>query len=277
MLTAAIDQEAFRRFERDGWNRLHAGYHDEWEHLTTQIIPAMLDAAQVGAGDAVLDVACGPGYVSAAAAARGAITDGLDLSEEMVGLARRLHPGLSFRTGDAEALPYDDRTFDAVLINFGVLHFPDADRALAETYRALKPGGRLAFTSWDGPKGSAIGIAGVAIAKAGSLDLDLPEGTPAFRFADHDESRRVLKQIGFEDITCTDMPLTWLLPNPPNLMDSFRRATARTSGMLAAQDPARLPAIDAAMAEACKPYIKGDRTELPMPAVLITGVKPPVT
>ena len=87
----------------------------------------------------------------------------------------------------------------------------------------------------------------------------------------------MLTQTGFQDVTCTNIPLTWILPNPPNLMDSFRRATARTSGMLQAQDPAQLPAIDAVMAAACAPYIKGDRTELPMPAVLTGAVKPSAT
>jgi SAM-dependent methyltransferase len=268
-----FDAEAFRAFEQEGWDRLHAGYHDHWEHLTTQAVPALLDAARVGPGTSVLDVASGPGYVSGAAAARGATTQGLDLSEKMVALSRRTYPGLAFRTGDAEQLPFDDARFDAVLINFGILHFPDADRALAEAWRVLKPGGRLAFTAWAGPKGSAIGIAMAAVAREGTLDLDLPAGTPVFRFGNPDECRRVLADIGFGDVACADLMLTWTLSAPDALMASFRQATARTSGILAAQDPAVLPAIAAAMTEGCKPYVKDGRADLPMPALLVSGSK----
>ena len=265
---AAYDPESFRRFEHAGWERLHAGYHRHWEHLTTQAIPRMLDAAGVGAGSRVLDVACGPGYVSGAAAERGASTVGIDFSEKMRQLAASNYPALDFRQGDAEELPFAAGTFDCVLINFGVLHFPDADKALAEAHRVLAPGGRLAFTAWAGPENSAIGIAMSAIASEGSLEVDLPEGTPVFRFADHAECARALESIGFEGVACEDLVLTWTLPEPDKLMECFRQATARTSGLLGAQDPAVLPAIAAAMTEGCKPYVEDGVANLPMPAVL---------
>jgi SAM-dependent methyltransferase len=268
-----FDPEAFREFEHRGWNRLYRGYHDHWEHLTTQVIPPMLDATGVAQGMDVLDVASGPGYVSAAAAARGARTVGLDLSENMVRLAAGNNPGLRFQAGDAEELPFPDRHFDVVLINFGILHFPDADKALSEAHRVLKPGGRIGFTAWSGPKNSGIGIAMAAVEKEGTLEVDLPPGTPVFRFADHAECARVLGGIGFTDVTSTDTLLTWRLPGPDALMECFREATVRTSGLLDAQDPTVLPAIAAAMTEACKPFDKDGHTDLPMPANLTTGAK----
>jgi len=270
---AASNRQAFRQFEYEGWNRLSEGYHRHWEHLTTQIVPAMLDAVEVVAGMEVLDVASGPGYVSGSASRRGAHTTGLDFSENMVALASRNFPGLSFTRGDAEILPFGDKSFDAVLINFGLLHFPDADRALAEAYRALRPGGRLGFTAWAGPEGSAIGIAMGAIAREGTLDVDLPAGTPIFRFADHGECARTLGEIGFADPVSTDMLLTWSLPAVDMLMDVFNEATARTSGLLRAQDPARLPTIKAAMTAGCRPFERDGRAELPMPSVLTVATK----
>lgn len=272
-MNKSFDPDAFRTFEHDGWNRLYAGYHAHWEHLTTQAIPKMLDATQVADGVSVLDIASGPGYVSVAAALRGAKTVGVDLSENMVALSTKSYPDLLFKVGDAEALSFEEQSFDTVLINFGVLHFPDADKALQEACRVLKRGGRLGFTAWAGPEGSAIGIAMNAIAEEGSLDVDLPQGTPVFRFADHDECKTTLGAVGFRDVSCIDLKLTWTLPNPGSLMSSFQQATARTSGLLGAQDPKVLPSIEAAMTDACLPYVKGDRTELPMPAVLTTGLK----
>ena len=141
------------------------------------------------------------------------------------------------------------------------------------TMAVLRRGGRLGLTAWAGPEGSAIGIAMSAIAEQGSLSVDLPAGTPVFRFADHAECEVVLRGLGFHEVSCVDLMLTWTLPDPSALMSSFQQATARTSGLLGAQDPKVLPAIEAAMTEACLPYVKAGRTELPMPAVLTTGSK----
>jgi SAM-dependent methyltransferase len=267
------DPAAFHRFEHDGWERLSQGYHRYWEALTTQAVPGLLAATEVAKGTHVLDIACGPGYVSGAASARGATTVGVDFSEKMILLARSVFSELDFQFGDAEDLPFAEDIFDVVLINFGVLHFPDPDKALAEACRVLKTGGRLALSNWAKSENSAIEIAMKAIAEEGSLKVGLPAGTPLYRFADHDECRAVLGGIGFENITCTELPLTWRLPRPDVLMENFRQATARMSGLLNAQDPEALPAISAAMAEACAPYDQGNVTVLQMPAVLTAGTK----
>jgi SAM-dependent methyltransferase len=268
-----IDAEAFRRFEHDGWDRLCKGYHNHWEHLTTQIIPAMLEAAMVSRGTALLDVACGPGYVSDLASRQGAKATGVDLSGEMVKLARGQYPALDFQCADAEDLPYQDSSFDVVAINFGVLHFPDTDRALSEAHRVLKPAGRLVFTAWSGPENSAIGFALDAISKCGTLEVDLPSGPPVFRFGSHEECKRTVHEIGFEECDCTDHLLHWTLPAPDALMDSFREATARTSGLLGAQKPDAIPAIKAAMAAHCAPFMEKGKTVVPMPAVLTVATK----
>src|SRR5437867_6668574 len=94
-----MDAEAFRRFERETHDRLAATYCDFFADDTRGMIEPLLDGAGVRAGARVLDVACGPGHVAAAAAARGARVLAVDLSPEMVALARRTHPGLDARQG----------------------------------------------------------------------------------------------------------------------------------------------------------------------------------
>ncbi|HZN20326.1 MAG TPA: class I SAM-dependent methyltransferase [Micromonosporaceae bacterium] len=93
-----------------------------------QWAPRLLDAAGVAAGQDVLDVACGTGIVARGAAERvgpdGSVT-GVDRSEEMLAVARRVRPDLRWRHGDAAALPFGDREFDAVVCQMAMMFFPD--------------------------------------------------------------------------------------------------------------------------------------------------------
>jgi ubiquinone/menaquinone biosynthesis C-methylase UbiE len=112
-----------------------------------QWAPPLLDAAGVGAGQRVLDVACGTGIVARTAAGRvgpgGAVT-GLDLNEAMLAVARRIRPDLTWRQGDAAALPFESGTFDAVLSQMALMFFPDPAGALREMARVARPGGAVA-------------------------------------------------------------------------------------------------------------------------------------
>jgi SAM-dependent methyltransferase len=265
---------AFKEFERQGWEDVALPYRDAFSSLTAQAIEPLLDAVQAGAGTRLLDVACGPGAAAAAATRRGARPIGMDFAEAMVALATRLHPDIPFRAGDAEALPFEAGAFDAVVVNFGMLHFARPDRALAEAQRVLRPGGRLAFTVWAPPErcpGFAIVLA--AVEAHGRMDVGLPEGPPFFRFADHDESRRALATAGFALSEAREVPLTWRLPTPEALLDAFLEGGVRTRGLLRAQTPAALAAIREAVRVGAEPYARAGGVELPMPAVLSSAVR----
>src|SRR5207248_11272502 len=108
----------------------------------------LLGAAEVAASMVVLDVGGGPGYVAGAAAKRGTTSRGLDFSKEMVAIAQKKFPHIEFREGDAQNLPFPEATFDRVLATFALLHLPDPERACAEAFRVLIPGGIFGFTVW---------------------------------------------------------------------------------------------------------------------------------
>jgi SAM-dependent methyltransferase len=109
-------------------------------------------AAQLAPGQKVLDVACGTGVLARAAASRvapGGTVVGLDRNEGMLRVARRATPGIEWRHGLAEALPFADHAFDAVISQFGLMFFEDRVTALREMRRVLRPGGSLVVAVWD--------------------------------------------------------------------------------------------------------------------------------
>ena len=110
------------------------------------------DAAAVGPGQRVLDVACGTGALARTVAARvgtsGAVL-GLDANPQMLAVARRLHPSIEWLHGRAEALPLPAASVDAAVSQFGLMFFDDRVAALREMARVLRPGGRLAVAVCD--------------------------------------------------------------------------------------------------------------------------------
>lgn len=120
--------------------------------LFSQFAGIVNEAAGVGPGDTVLDVACGTGVAAREALRRvgdrGSVV-GFDRNPGMLAVARRKRPEASWQEGMAERLPFADGSFDAVLCQFGLMFFEDRKAALAEMWRVLRPGGRLVVAVWD--------------------------------------------------------------------------------------------------------------------------------
>ena len=263
---------AFHDFEHEQWEGAVDAYHAGWGGLTAQAIPPALDVLDVAAGTRVLDVASGPGYLAARAAALGAEAVGVDFSAAMVARARALHPEVPFQEGDAEDLPFGDDTFDAVAMNFGVLHLARPEAAIAEACRVLRPGGRYGFTAWADP-GRAAGFAIVldAVRRCGR-PVELPHGPDFFRFSEPAACEAALRGAGFADVHVQRLDLRWRLGSPDALFRAFHLGTARTGALLRGQDAEALARIAAAVRGAAAPYQRSDGDlEVPMPALLASG------
>ncbi len=112
----------------------------------------LCDRACLRQGKGVLDVACGTGVLARGAEKRVGPTGsvaGLDPSPGMLAVACRRAPLIEWHAGTAERLPFEDRSFDAVLCQFGLMFFEDRARGLREMWRVLRPGGRLVVAVWD--------------------------------------------------------------------------------------------------------------------------------
>jgi SAM-dependent methyltransferase len=226
--------EAFDAFEATGWEERAEGYANLFVPVTGRIVEPLLDAARVGPGNRVLDVASGPGHVSAACAARGAVPVGLDVAHQMVAIARRRYPELDFRQGDGQNLPIEDGSMDAVVGNLAILHFGHPERAAAEFARVLAPGGRVALSTWDKPeRARLVGVLLDAAHDAGATPLPhLPPGPPFFRFADEAEFTRLLRDAGLQDVEVRTVQFTHHFAGPDEVWDGLRRGTVRMRALV---------------------------------------------
>lgn len=269
-----INAKAFHEFELDGWQHASDDYHRYFGSLTMQTIAPLLDAVAAADGTSLLDIATGPGYVAAEAKRRGWAPVGIDFSEAMVAMARKLSPGIEFQIGDAEALSFRDAAFDRAVMNFGILHLAQPDTAVREAHRVLRAGGLFAFTAWAKPD-EALGfrVALRALEDFGDPSVQLPPGPPFFRFSDREECARVLASCGFGSVTVRQLPLVWRLASATDLFEAFYKGSARTGGLLRAQPPAALAKVRDAILESATAYRRGDHLEIPMPALVVSARK----
>lgn len=266
----------FACFEHAGWQRVAHKYDSAWSSLTRQFIPHLMSAAQVSADMSVLDVACGPGYVSAAAKKLGAIPTGLDFSKKMIAIAKQMFSDISFIQGDAQQLPFPDASFDRVLINFGLLHVSHPERACAEACRVLRSNGRLGFSVWAGPeKSRGAKIVNDAIEAHADLDVGLPEGPPRYLFGESEECRKALEQAGFDDksMSYETRTVDWNLPTASYFFEAERDAGVRTAGLLARQSSKKLDAIRLAIEHGIRQHARDDEFVLPMTAHVVVVSK----
>jgi ubiquinone/menaquinone biosynthesis C-methylase UbiE len=263
----------FKAFEAAGWAERAATYDDLIGAVTARLIEPLLDAAGVGARTRLLDAACGPGTLAAAAAARGAEPVGVDLAPGMVALARERHPALRFLEGDAEALPFEDASFDAVAAGFLVHHLPDPAAAAAEFARVLAPGGRIAATVWDRPERMRLlGLANEAMERAGADTSGLPEGPDAFGIADPEEFAALLRDAGFQAAEVRAVAFTHRAASAEELFEGLLGGTVRTTEQMRAQPPEVARRVREAFAELSEAHRGADGAlHVPVAAVLASA------
>jgi SAM-dependent methyltransferase len=163
MSAVTFDAAAYKETTRQQWQSAAGAWHrwgptlESWLGEATQ---RMLDAAGVGAGSRVLDVAAGAGGQSVAAARRGASVVATDISSNILELAvseaRAAGVEIETVTVDGESLGVEPGSFDAVISRLGYMYFPDKVGAAASALQALKPGGRLAAVGFAEPDRNAF-------------------------------------------------------------------------------------------------------------------------
>jgi len=195
-----------RMFDRiapvyDAMNRvMTAGLDRRWRAIAL--------AETVRSGDRVLDACCGTGDLAIGARRRGADVVGLDFSTAMLERARRKDASIEWVQGDALALPFEDASFDAATVGFGVRNVADLEAGLRELRRVLRPGGRLGILEITRPRGALAPFYKIWFDRVvPQLGKVLPGGDaytylPASvrRFPPPDELAALLERTGFANV-----------------------------------------------------------------------------
>lgn len=183
----------------------------------------VLDKWNIPAGQRLLDVGCGAGQTAIPAAKLGIDVTGIDLAENLIQHARHkateANLKAQFDVGDAEALPYENESFDVVISMFGAMFAPRPDQVVSEFVRVLKPGGRLLMANW------MPGSMPAQMFKTVAAITPPPEGTvPPVLWGDESTVSQRLKD-DFTDIKLTaNCYPQWNYPfDTDGVVDLFRR------------------------------------------------------
>jgi SAM-dependent methyltransferase len=241
--------------------------------ITGRLADPLLDAAAVRPGMRVLDVASGPGCLAARAARRGATVVGVDIDPNMVELARRRHPHVRFLQADAEALPFEDGSFDAVVGNFLVQHLRSPRRAIAELVRVLAPEGVLALTAWDLPaRTRLVGVFLEAIEDGACPPRSRSPRPDFFRYSADPALAGLLSGEGLCDVAVSATAFEHAVASTEELWNGLLAGTDRTSATRIARQPRNVQRrIRTSFERRANEYWTGERLELPVSAKVACG------
>lgn len=234
------------------------------------------DAAMVGEGQRVLDVACGTGVLARDLAQRvgpqGAVS-ALDINPAMLAVARKMGGrAIDWREGSAEQLPYGEARFDAVVSQFGLMLFPAPEQALREMMRVLAAGGRLAVAVFDSldslpAYGAMVDIYTRVVGEEVGQALRSP-----FSLGDADVLASCFADAGIGDAVITSLEGRARFPNVGTMVASDVRGWFPFAQIRL--DEQTVDAVIREAEEALAPYTRPDgEVEFPLPVHIVTAVK----
>lgn len=259
VLSSADPFTDFKAKQREGWSKFAA-----LELTTTPPAARLVSFAGIKPGDKVLDVGCGTGVAAITARRVGAKVTGLDLTPALLERARENAAiagfgDVAWKEGDAEALPFKDGEFDAVISQYGHMFAPRADVVAREMLRVLRPGGRIAFSTWppDVGLGHMFAVAGRHNPPPPGATPPGAWGTPAFV---REKLGAGVKDLVFDYGTMQFASLT--VAHWRTLMEQTAGPLIRIVQMYG-NDPAKLAAYRAELDAAMAPSFHDNALHLP--------------
>jgi len=263
------------------WRKWHAHI----AAFTRGATDAILEAAQLRPGLFVLDLASGVGdpalSIAAKIAPSGRVT-ATDLGPGMISLAEELArkrgiTNIEFREASAESLPFADESYDVLTCRFGAMFFPDLAKALRESLRVLKSGGRAALVAWgtkEQPFFSAT--AGILLRHVPEPPPPPdPEGPSPFMFGERDRLRHALEAAGFASVHEEARIVNghWA-GTPEEYWEQFSEVAAPFRPLIAQLTPEKKATAVAEILAALKKFWNGRELNMPLEIVIGTGMRP---
>lgn len=243
-------------------------------NIATPVSVELLEAAALQPGERVVDLACGTGIITRAAAERvgatGSVT-GVDVAAEMLDVARRTPAGgapIVWQEGDAASLPLPDQAYDVVLCQMGLMFIEDRAAALQEAHRVLAPGGRIVLSTPGRvqPLFEAL--------ERGIIDHIGPElgafVTAVFSMHDPNLLVELLTAAGFDEVSGREYVAPFDLPGPTELLWSYIDLTPLGDLVAAAPDEAK-QALERDVVASWTPRVVDGRLPLDQPMALACG------
>jgi SAM-dependent methyltransferase len=275
-MNATADRDMNAYWDRAG--RVWVEHQALLDKIMAPIAEAVVEAAGPANGERVLDVGCGSGATTFAAAWRTGPTGravGVDISGALVELARRRAgedsvEGVEFLLADAQTHVFAT-PFDAIVSRFGVMFFPDPVAAFANLRRAIKPSGRLAFAAWRAPEENPLAL--VPLRAAAPFLPTLPafekDAPGRFAFADPDRVRRILEESGWRGIEIAPLDVA-----SPLTFDELMTMSLRVGPLnpiLAQEDDTVRGQVREAVAASLEPYAKDGLATMTSACWLVTA------
>ncbi|MBE7423094.1 MAG: methyltransferase domain-containing protein [Zoogloeaceae bacterium] len=256
----SFDPDRFKREERTGYNLIAARYAES-AALRAGLNAALIAAAELRPGQAVLDLASGPGVLAREAAR--AMPDGLvvasDIAEQALAEGRRRVPAgkLQFAAADAERLTFRDAAFDRVLCGLGLMFFPAVPRALAEMRRVLKPGGLAVFSVWgEETRAPLVSCALQCIRRI--LPPPKVERLSPFRYGEPALLRQTLEAAGFAGVELHVHVLSCAFDTSQAYWQAFRDLAGGAAAGLSRLPEAMLVRLGEEVAQELAPCRQGE-------------------
>ena len=243
--------------------------------IATPVSVGLLDAADLQAGERVLDVACGTGVIARLAAEQvassGSVT-AIDVAADMISVAKSTAPTaashIEWHVGDAASLPLADNSYDVVLCQMGLMFMEDRPAALAEMRRVVVPGGRVVVNT-PGTIQPVFVAMEQAIVEHISPDLG-GFVRAVFSMHDPDALATLLRDARLHDVAATVSTATLELAAPAEFLWQYINLTPMGPLVAAASEEARL-AMERQVVDRWQPFVVNGKTLVEQPMVIASG------